>query len=156
MSEEIVLPITGELVPVTEPARVARALAELRDLKRQVESAMRECSAVLAEEGLRVGAHTLHLEGMEVTIGSDQTLVWDEPKLRELAEHGLPDERMEALLRPTVTYKVDPKVARQIERSGNPEYARIVGEARTYQPRARWVGVKFVPAGEPALERGDG
>ena len=148
--EELALPLTGELVPLGEPARVARALAEVRELKGQLEQARRVLEQALVQEAQRLGRKTLELEGAKVTIAGGRKLVWDVSKLLELREHGLPEERIDELVRPVVEYKVDGRVARELAGAGNPEYARIIDEARVYEPRPWYARVEYgAGAGSP-------
>jgi hypothetical protein len=157
VSEELIVPLTGELVPLAEPDRVARALADLRDLEQQIADAKDVLRAALIEEGRRRGTKTLHLAGVEVKIGSERKLVWDVSKLLELRDAGLPEDRLTALITETVEYKVDRGVVRELEGSGNEHYARIIAEARGYEPvRRPWVGVERVALALPAGEDVDG
>ena len=150
MSEELALPVTGELVPLDEPARVARALHELRELAGLIAEGRRICEQALADEAARQGTKTLHLDGATATVSGGDRLQWDLDKLAELLEAGLPDERYEELVRTTVTVKVDGNTARRIEAAGNPTYSRIIDEARSYEPGPIRVTVSV--AKEPTRE----
>jgi hypothetical protein len=137
VSEELILPLTGELVPLAEPDQVARALADVRELKRQLDEARRVLEEALVAEAQRRGTKTLRWKGLEATVYGGQKLVWDVPKLNELRAAGLPEERLDELVTMVIDYKVDGRVIRELEGSGNEEYARIVREARQYVP-APW------------------
>jgi hypothetical protein len=139
---ELVVPGTGEVVAPEDPAQVARALDGVLELARQLHEVRGVLTALLVEEAQRQGTKTLHLPGVSVTISGGTKLKWDVDKLRELTGAGLPDERLTAFLRPAVTYSPDGRVAKQLA-GANPEYARIIGEARVDEPAPWRASVKL-------------
>lgn len=140
-STELVVPGTGELVNLADPAAVAVALHGLRLHKEAVESARATLEAALVAESGRVGIKTLHLPGAVAKIGPDSDLEWDVTILVELIPAGLPRERYDELVTlPPVTPKVNAAVAKQIEGS-NDVYAEIIRRARSRVPKRASVKV---------------
>ena len=135
--QDLVIPGTGEVVNLEDPAEVARALGSVSDLSKLLWETKQALIALLVEEAQRQGTKTLHLEGAKVTITGGQRLKWDVAKLLELKEAGLPETRLTDFLKPVLTYKPDGHIAKQLEGSGNETYAQIIQQARTYEP-APW------------------
>jgi hypothetical protein len=135
--QTLTIPGTGEVVNPENPVEVARALDSVCDLLNLLGSTRRALTQVLVEEAQRQGTKTLHLEGATVKISGGQRLKWDVGKLLELRSAGLPEVRLTDFLKPVLTYKPDGRIAKQLEGSGNPDYSRIISEARSYE-EAPW------------------
>lgn len=138
--DELLNPMTGELIARTDLAAVSSTINDLRELKRNVDAAIAAFSDAAVEESKRVGARTLLADGMKVTISSDKELVWDVEKLADLVAAGLPQERYEQLVTAVVSYKVDGAVARQISGASD-TYKAIVEAAKRYEPKRQYVSV---------------
>lgn len=149
MSGELIVPGTGEVVAPDDPAQVARALDGVLELARQLNEVRGVLTALLVEEAQRQGTKTLHLPGVTATLSGGTRLKWDVEKLRELEGAGLPHERLNAFLRPAVTYRPDGNVARQLR--ANPEYARIIEAARIEEPAPWRATVKLTAIEHAAL-----
>lgn len=133
----LTIPGTGEVINPGKPVEVARALDSVCELLNLLGSCRRALTELLVEEAQRQGTKTLHLDQAKVTISGGTRLKWDVAKLLELKQAGLPEDRLNAFLKPAVTYSPSGTIARQLEGAGNPEYARIIQEARTHEP-APW------------------
>lgn len=131
---------TGEIVPAT-PSKAVELLYAAREMRAKMLGLVKDCEAVLLEESRRQGTKTLHLpEGTaEITGGSAPD--WALGTLTELLDLGLPQERYDELVVATTTYKVDARVAKQLE-GANPEYAEVIGRARSYVEKPWRVTVK--------------
>lgn len=134
---EIVVPWTGELVPLTNPSQVARALGQVRDLKRQLDEARAVLEDALRLEAERQGTKTLHLDGLKATVTGGSKLEWDMEALAdELRDAGLPEERLGQLIVQVITERVNATVANSIAKA-NPRYGEIVERHRHVVPD-RW------------------
>lgn len=129
-SEEIVLPDTGEIIPVADAGALAQALAGVRERIGYLHEARRELEHGLVYHARQQGTKTMHLGATDVKVSGGKETEWDVTVLLELLEVGLPPERYADLVTETVAYKVNAAVAKQIEASGNPAYARIIEAAR--------------------------
>lgn len=138
---EIAVPWTGEIVPLADAPKVAHALEGLRDYKAKLDEARAVLEAALVEESKRLGTKTLHLGSIDAEVYGGAELLWDMEELEKLREAGLPEERFTDLVRPVVTYKVDARVAKQLE-SANERYAEIIERARSYVERPPRVRTK--------------
>lgn len=139
---DIVRPDTGELVSLDDARQVASALEGVRALVRQLHEVRSELEHALVWHAQQAGTKTLHLDGVDAVVSGGPTVEWDVTVLAELVDAGLPPDRYAALVRTEVTYRVDGRVAKQVEASGNPEYARIVAAARSEVMRPWRVAVK--------------
>lgn len=128
------VPLTGEVLDLTDPVQVARVRRELRDARGYIDEFNRTLDHVLLEESRRLGKKTIRLGDYTATIGPDSELSWDVTVLVELLAAGLPKERYDELVEEIVDYKVSAAVASQIEKA-NPEYAEIIGRARQRIPK---------------------
>lgn len=138
---EIVLPPTGELIDLGNPDQVARALRTCRLAKTEIDGTRVLLEAAMVEQSRLAGTKTLRLDGYLATVGPDSELAWDITVLPELLAAGLPDSRYNELVKTEVTYKVDARVATQIEKA-NPVYAEIIGRARSRAPKRPSVKVE--------------
>lgn len=131
---------TGEVLEAT-PENAAEQLLKARELRNRLMGLVHDCEAVLLDESRKQGTKTLHLPAGTATISGGAAVVWDVEKLRELHNHHLPPERWDDLVTMIVTYKVNAAVAKQLE-AANPEYARIVGEARGWEDKPWRVSIR--------------
>jgi hypothetical protein len=131
---------TGELVPAT-PQNAAELLYAAREMRARMLSLVKDCEAVLLDESRKQGSKTLHLPAGTAEITGGTALEWDLGVLTDLLELGLPQDRYEQLVVASVTYKVDARVAKQLE-SANPAYAEIIERARSYVERPWRVSLK--------------
>jgi len=129
LPEQLVDVRTGELLPAT-PDNAVRLLEAARDMRGRLMSLVKDCEAVLLEESRRQGTKTLHLDGATATVTGGTDLQWDMEVLLELRDAGLPEQRYNELVVATVTYKVDARVAKQLE-GANAEYAAVIDRARS-------------------------
>jgi len=140
MSMELVVPVTGEIVSLADPAHCARVLSEIRELEAKLRELKGALGYALKEESKRQGSKTLHYPGLEVKINTPNETVWDYAVLEELVGAGLPDERFNALVMIEKTYRVNRSVAKQLAGS-NTVYAEIIDRAQTKNPREPSVSV---------------
>lgn len=131
---------TGELLPAT-PENAVELLLAARDMRSRILDLVKDCEAVLRDESTRQGTKTLHLPGGTATISGGSETDWDLDELAKLLAVGLPDSRYGELVVTTVTYKVDARVAKQLE-AANPAYAEIIQRARSVVPKPWRVSVK--------------
>ena len=141
MAAELVLPGSGEMVDVSTPDGAGYALKALDGWYGELRDYL---VSVLHEEAEQRGTKTLHLAEVTVEVwgGPDARLVWDVEKLRDLiTQAGLPQERIDLLIRTKVTYDVDGNVARQL-RGANPAYAAALDAAVEHAPARRGAKAK--------------
>jgi hypothetical protein len=131
---------TGELVEAT-PGNAAELLFAARELRAKMMGLVKDCEAVLIDESRRQGTKTLHLPAGTAEITGGSALEWDLGTLIDLLELGLPEERYAELVVATTTYKVDARVAKQLE-AANPAYAEVIQRARSTVEKPWRVSVK--------------
>ncbi len=127
----LLLPYTGAIVDLREPAEVAQALSDVRDLKRRLDELRALLEGVLMLESQRVGSKTLHLEGMDAVVSGGPRTEYDaELLMSRLRACGLPEERVAQAVVATVTYKPNAAVLRQLA-GANADYRRAIDASRT-------------------------
>lgn len=131
---------TGELVPAT-PENAVELLAAARDMRGRILALVKDCEAVLLDESRRQGTKTLHYGAGTATVTGGTELQWNLEILEQLRSRGLPEARYNELVVATVTYKVDARVAKQLEAS-NPAYAEVIRMARSEAAKPWRVSVK--------------
>lgn len=129
-SHDIVIPDTGEIVSVEDAGALARALYGVRERIGYLHEARRDLEHGLVYHARQQGTKTMHLGATDVKVTGGREVEWDITVLIRLLDAGLPAERYADLVTEVVTHRVNAAVAKQIEASGNPAYARIIGEAR--------------------------
>lgn len=137
----IVVPLTGEMIDVTDIGKVARVRHELREARQNLDAFNRALDEILVEEAERWGGKTLRVGGLVATVGPDSDLGWDMTVLPELLAAGLPQARYDALVTEVVSYKVSAAVANQIEKA-NETYGEIIGRARIRTPKRPTVKIE--------------
>lgn len=139
--ENILNPVTGELVPRTDLPALAQNIELLRARRRSLDNAIAAFGEPFITEARRGGGRTFNLAGLKVVVSADTELQWDVTVLTELLDLGLPVERYAQLVEETVSYKVNGSVATQIA-AANPEYAEVIGRAKGRVPKRQSVSVK--------------
>lgn len=140
-TDEILEPLTGELIPATDMPAVADALTRLRAHQQAVRDAITAFTEAVIWESQRQGTKTLTTSAGVLEVSADNEIEWDIEELGKLRDLGLPEERFNELVQATVSYKVDGRVARSIE-SANEGYARVIGLARVRVPKRQYVRIR--------------
>ncbi len=144
--QEIWNPATGELVPASDINGVAEAVKALRDFSQKIRDAVADATVVLVEESKRQGTKTLPLANVTAVISGGDETVFDIETLRtDLETLGCPQERLEALIKTEITYKVDRRVAKQLS-AANEDYAEAIEASQSVVPKPFYVKIK---AAEP-------
>lgn len=136
-----IVPYSGEVVNFEDPPACLKLLVEIRELEGQLRELKDDLTDALKYEFSRVGKKTLELNGIKATLGADSEVVWDVGVLNELVDLGLPEERMNELVTPEITYKVNGSVAKQIA-AANPTYAGVIERAQSRVPKKAYVGAR--------------
>lgn len=131
---ELAIPGIASLVNIEVPEEVARALDDIRNLEGMLREAKRDLVAILETHSTDMGTKTMHLDGVDVVLTVKRDTTWDVEALEaKLRKAGLPEERLNDLIKTTVERKVNASVAKSIG-SANPKYARIIKACRTDGP----------------------
>lgn len=139
---EILNPVTGELVPAGDVEVVTDNLLRLRDLRQQLTDAIAAFTDALVAESRRQGTRTLTAAGTKVQVSAPDAVEWDIEQLVDgLRAAGLPEARLNELVRSTVTYQVDGSVARQLA-GASAEYKAAVEAAKRRVPKRQYVTVR--------------
>lgn len=135
-SETALVPWTGEVVPLEDPAKVALAWNEMREYELAIRRLRPVLAEALADHARRLGTKTLRFGATELKLsgGPGSETTWDIETLEALRELGLPEDRWHDLVTETVSYKVNANVAKQLA-AVNPDYARIIEAARIKSDR---------------------
>ena len=131
---QLVVPLTGELVDLRDPNKVADTLGHVREMKAQLDSCRGILEQVLRLVASSQGTKTLHLEECDAIISGGETIEYDGAELaRRLEQAGMPADRVHQVVEVIDTNKVNaakPKAAA----SANPAYATAVEQTRTPRP----------------------
>ena len=142
---ELVVPLTGELVALADPAQVVRVLDQVREMKRQLDEVRAVLEDALRLESERQGTKTLHLDGLTAVISGGEKVEYEIEELSdELLDLGLPSSRIAELVVATITYRIDQRVAKQLA-AANPRYAEAIERHRRLVPDRWRVSVKKGP-----------
>ncbi len=132
--DNLVVPLTGEVVSLEDASQVAKAHVWVRDTERKLREVRRVLTEALVEHSRNAGTKTLHIDGLPKPLvvrgGPESEIVWDVEALRVLLDMGLPAERFSELVSEEVAYRVNANVAKSIA-SANPDYARVISAAQT-------------------------
>lgn len=145
--QEILVPVTGELVNAADPVAVGQALLTLRQMEAQikdVKAALTDAAVQISKERL---SKTIHLEGGGTVVvkGGDET-VYDAEKIEAaLRRKKIPEDVIRELVVETVTYKVDGARAKQAA-GANEEIAKIIARHKTVVEKRPTIEVKLPPS----------
>lgn len=118
-------PTTGELLEANVE-NAAIVLDAARSTKQIVNDIISEATAYLAQEAARRGTKTLRSGDYELALSGGATVEYDATDLiMLLREAGCPEDRIEAAVVATITYKVDRSVLRQLA-AANPDYKAAI------------------------------
>ena len=141
-SQELVVPGTGEIISLDDPVQCAKALGAIRALEGQLRDLKTELTSRVLAECSRQGSKTLDIgDGTKAEVKGGSEVVWDYDKLSALVDAGLPLERYRLLVVETIDRKVDARVAKQLA-SANPEYGRIIEEARSVYEKPAYISIR--------------
>lgn len=119
---------TGELL-TPSVGNAARVLHAARAMKAQVNEIVQEATSYLVALSEHQGTKTLHADGETITLTGGTSVDYDVVELMEqLARAGCPEERINAAVETTVTYKVNRSVLRQLA-GANAEYKAAIERA---------------------------
>ena len=136
----LILPPTGEIVSLDDAGSCLRALTEVRELEARLKEVKSQLTIALAGEFSRQGTKTLEIEGIKAELRGGQEIIWDIEVLEELRDLGLPEDRMDALIKTEISFRVDASQAKRIA-AANPQYADVIDRARKFVPKANYVTV---------------
>jgi hypothetical protein len=139
--DEILNPLTGEMVRTSDMPAVARVLQELRHHRQQVSNLISDFTQAVVVESQLQGKKTLEADGLKIEIRGGSEVEWDIETLLELHALGLPEARYRELVTEVVSYKVNGSVARQIA-GARPEYAAVIERAKRQVPKPYSAAVK--------------
>ncbi len=141
LPDELLNPISGELVRTADAAAVAATLVDLKDLKNRVQAAIGAFSEAVIQESRRQGTKTLAVGGMTLKVSADSEVVWDVDFLMEgLRDAGLPEERINELVTMVVSYSVNGSVARQLA-GASEKYAEVIEASKSRRQKTQYVSV---------------
>lgn len=122
---------TGEVLPATI-TNAAKVLESARDLKKRIDRIVAETTEYLVEETTRQGTKTLRAGDTTLVLSGGLTEDYDPQALVEaLIAADCPAQRIEEAVVPTVTYKVNRSVLRQLA-AANEDYKAAI-ELATFQ-----------------------
>lgn len=128
---------TGEaLAPTVENAAIV--LDAAREAKRRLDSIIEAATAVALEASRARGVKTFHVEdGIDLVVSGGPTVDYDPLTLAQLLrEAGCPEDRIDAVVKAEVTYKVDRSVLRQLV-GANEDY-RAAADLAKRPVEKRW------------------
>lgn len=128
---ELMVPGIGEVVALDNPKEVALALDGVRDLERQLRYVKTELTNALVYASQIAGTKTLHLGGVKAEIKGGTSTAYDAEAIEAgFRAAGMPEERIRAIVKETVSYTVSAVKAQQAA-GANPAYAEIIEAHKT-------------------------
>lgn len=125
LPETLVNVHTGEMLPATlENAGVV--LTAAREMKQRINDVVVDATRYVVEQSRVAGAKTLHVDGCDLIVSGGDKTIYDIEVLEEnLREAGCPEDRLNALITQTISYKLNYSVLRQLQ-SANPDYRSAI------------------------------
>jgi hypothetical protein len=135
------VPWSGEIIDVSDPAVVATALYELREMRRRMAEFEEAAQQMLLDQMDTRGQWTMRFGDREVegsTPGDDY--YYDVEQFRKVLEAGLPEDRFNEIVTVKVTESVNRTKAKALLKV--PQYEQIVKDARVDTAKRRRVIVR--------------
>ena len=141
--EELVVPVTGEIVDLSNETQCAQALAALRDAESQIREIKAVLTAAIVERAKLLGTQTLTLEnGMKAVLKGGTETIYDATEIeRQLRVLGMPEERIREIVIEEVSYKVSAKEAKRAA-AANDEYAAVVNSAKQTIEKPHYISIQ--------------
>lgn len=142
-AEDLVLPLTGEIIDRTDPQACAKALMDIRALDEQMKAVKAALTQALIEHSHVVGSKTIQVAGgYNAIISGGKETVYDAMRLeQELREAGLPEERIGDLVKTEVSYRVLAGEAKRLA-SANPQYAAVIERCSQQVEKTQYVSIR--------------
>jgi hypothetical protein len=116
---------TGEVLPATLD-NAAKVLHAAREMKDTISNVIAAATDYLASEASRQGIKTFHVGRETITVSGGTSIDYDAIDLMDaLRVAGCPEDRINAAVEATITYKVNRAVLRQLA-AANPDYRAAV------------------------------
>ena len=133
-NEIAVIPTTGEIVRLDDPAECADALEALRRMETQIREVKSLLSRAIAEQSAVSGTKTLRLgDGRVATVSGGEVKRIDAEVLANgLRAAGMPEDRIGEIVVATVSYTVKAVEAKRAA-AANPAYADALDRATTVE-----------------------
>jgi hypothetical protein len=143
VGQELVVPGTGELVDLDDEVACVNALSAIGDFEQLIREAKRELTAAVVARSKLLGVKTFKLpDGRKASLTAGAETVYDAEAVEEgLRAAGMPEDRIREIVQETVTYRVRAVEAKRAA-AANPEYARVVDEAKRVEPKTVYVNIK--------------
>jgi hypothetical protein len=134
--EGYMLPWSGVMIDPSQPAQVSQALLEWQRVQAAGIEFQRQAEQFLLQQMDERGEYTVRYGPYEVKGDTpEDDYFYDIEDVRKLADAGLPEDRMNDLIKVQVEERVDKRVAKAIAKV--PKYREILERARRDVPKQR-------------------
>jgi len=141
-TQALVIPTTGVVVNLDNEREVAIAYRDVKEVRDELNRIDRTLREAMGARKRILGTGTFFLEGIgKVEVKGDTETEWDMVALEGgLREVGCPEETIKEIIKPVTTYKVDAARATRAAKA-NPEYARVIEDAKITKPKLPSVSI---------------
>jgi hypothetical protein len=138
VSDQYPVPTTGVLVSLDDETECAQALEDLRRIEARIREAKRVLAQAVAARAALFGTKTMPMgDGRQIVLSGGTVDKIDAEVLENgLRVAGMPDDRLNEIVKQTVVTQVDVREAKRAA-AANPEYAAAL-ERATEQEDAPW------------------
>lgn len=138
----LVVPGTGELLPMETADEAVRSLDRLRDLEAAIGDAKRIVTERMVEISALLGKKTIVVEGgRKIQLSTGTSTTYDADAIyADLIDAGMPEERIEEIIETTVTHRVRAAQAKQAA-GANQAYKEIIDRHTTTHSRPVYASV---------------
>lgn len=142
-SMELVVPGTGEVLPLSDPETVAGALARVDVLIAALRDARRDITTAAVGLSETLLTKTFHTDGGDLVLSGGEETVYDADEIRAaLLDAGVPEPIVETIVvEQPVTYRVDARRAKAAA-AANETVKAIIDRHTTKRPKAYTLSLK--------------
>lgn len=143
MGEELVVPVSGEIVDLNDESACAAAIQDIREWESRLKEAKSILTAAIVEqariEGVRSFSYT---DGRRIEVGGGPKVEYDALEIEEgLRALGMPEERIREIVIEEVSYKVSARKAKSAA-AANEDYQKVIEGAKKTKNEAYYISIR--------------
>jgi hypothetical protein len=143
VSEDLVVPVSGEVVNLNDEGACAAAIQDIRIWESKLKEAKAILTAAIVEqariEGVRSFSYT---NGRRIEVSGGPKVEYDAAEIEEgLRALGMPEDRIREIVVEEVSYKVSARQAKRAA-SANEDYAKVIEGAKKVKNDAYYISIR--------------
>lgn len=143
MSEDLVVPVSGELVNLSDELACVSAIQDIREWESRLKEAKSILTAAIVERAKQDGTKSFALaDGRRAEVRGGPDAEYDLTEIEEgLRALGMPEERIREVIVEEVSYKLSAREAKRVS-GANEDYAAVINGAKKTVEKPYYITVR--------------